>query len=134
MYHGLPYYLIQKLQHVQNSAAHLETQSPRFCRITPVLKDLHWLPVLLRIKFKIMLITCKALHGQQTPTYIQEPLQPYVSSHNLRSSSKNLLIKPCFKLNSYGKRAFSVAAPELWNKLPEDIKSASSVDCFKKQA
>ena len=31
------------------------TQSPRFYRITPVL-----LPVLLRIKFKIMLITYKA--------------------------------------------------------------------------
>ena len=77
-----------------------------------------------------MLITYKALHGQ-TPTYIQELLQPYVPSRNLRSSSKNLLIKPRFKLNSYGKHAFSITAPEQWNKLPEDIKSASSIDCFK---
>ena len=76
-----------------------------------------------------MLITYKALHGQ-APTNIQELLQPYVPSRNLRSCSKNLLIKPRFKLNSYGKRAFSVAAPELWNKLPEDIKSASSIDWF----
>ena len=60
-----------------------------------------------------MLITYKALHVQ-APTYIQELLQPYVPSRNLRSSSKNLLIKPHLKLNSYGKRAFSVAAPELW--------------------
>ena len=38
--YGLPsyLYLIQNLQHVQNSAAHLITQSPRFCHITPVLK------------------------------------------------------------------------------------------------
>ena len=28
-------------------------------------------------------------------------------------------------------RAFSVAAPELWNNLPEDIKSANSIDDFK---
>ena len=67
----------------------------------------------------------------QASTYIQELLQPYVPSCNLRLSSKNLLIKPRFKLKSYGKRAFTVAVPELWNKLPEDIKSASSIDCFK---
>ena len=33
----------------------------------------------------------------------------------------------------YGKRAFSVAAPELWNNLPEDIKSANSIDDFKRK-
>ena len=44
-----------------------------------------------------------------------------------------LLCKPYFNLNSYGKRAFSVAAPELWNNLPEDIKSATSIDDFKRK-
>ena len=34
---------------------------------------------------------------------------------------------------SYGKRAFSVVAPELWNNLPEDIKSANSIDDFKRK-
>ena len=34
---------------------------------------------------------------------------------------------------TYGKRAFSVAAPELWNNLPEDIKSANSIDDFKRK-
>ena len=31
------------------------------------------------------------------------------------------------------KRAFSVAAPEFWNKLPDDIKSANSIDDFKRK-
>ena len=39
--YGLPSYLIRKLQHVQNSAARLVNQCPRFCHITPVLRDLH---------------------------------------------------------------------------------------------
>jgi len=43
------------------------------------------------------------------------------------------LVKPYFNLNSYGKRAFSVAAAELWNNLPEDIKSANSIDDFKRK-
>ena len=45
----------------------------------------------------------------------------------------DLLVKPYFNLNSYGKRAFSVAAPELFNNLPEDIKSANSIDDFKRK-
>ena len=57
--YGLPSYLIQKLQHVQNSAARLVNQCPRFCHITPVLRDLHWLPVSFRIEFKIMLLLKK---------------------------------------------------------------------------
>ena len=130
--YGLPSYLIRKLQHVQNSAARLVNQCPRFCHITPVLRDLHWLPVSFRIEFKIMLITYKVLHDQ-APIYIQELLRLYTPSRNLRSSNRNLLVKPYFNLNSYGKRAFTVAASELWNNLPEDIKSANSIDDFKRK-
>ena len=62
-----------------------------------------------------------------------ELLQFYTASRNLRSSNRNLLVKPYFNLNSYGKRAFSVAAPKLWKNLPEDIKSANSIDDFKRK-
>ena len=83
-----------------------------------------------------MLITYKVLHDRG-PIYIQELLQLYTPSRNLRSSNRHLLVKPYFNLNSYGKnkRAFSVAAPELWNNLPENIKSANSIlitDAFDK--
>ena len=77
-----------------------------------------------------MLITYKVLHDRAS-IYIQELPQLYTPSRNLRSSNRNLLVKPYFNRNSYGKRAFSVAAPELWNNLPEDIKSANSIDDFK---
>ena len=57
------------------------------------------------------------LHDR-APVYIQELLQLYTPSRNLRSSNRNLLVKLYFNLNSYDKRAFSVAAPELCNNLP----------------
>ena len=113
-------------------SSRLVNQCPRFCHITPVLRDLHWLPVSFRIEFKIMLITYKVLHDRAL-IYIQELLQLYTPSCNLRSSNINLLVKPYFNLNSYGKRAFSVAVSDLWNNLPEDIKSANSVDDFKRK-
>ena len=60
---------LSKLQYVQNSAARLLSHENRRAHITPVLKSLHWLPVSVRIEFKILLLTFRALHGQ-APSYI----------------------------------------------------------------
>ena len=49
---GLPNYLIDKLQRVQNFAARLITGSYKYDHITPVLKSLHWLSIEQRIKCK----------------------------------------------------------------------------------
>ena len=130
--YGLPKYLIKQLQRVQNAAARVVTVSPKFCHITPVLKNLHWLPINLRIEFKILTINCKALHGL-APTYIKDLLKIYHPSRDLRSSKKNLLVVPAFNTNSYGRRAFSVVAPLLWNSLPQHIRDAGSLDIFKRR-
>ena len=41
------------------------------------------------------------------------------------------LEEPNFNMKTYGQRAFSVAAPRLWNKLPFEIRACSDVDIFK---
>ena len=84
--HGLPKYCIQKLQSVLNAAARLLTYTSKYDHITPVLAELHWLPVEKRIIFKILLLTNKALHSQ-APIYISELLVPYKPARTLRSSS-----------------------------------------------
>ena len=61
--YGLPKYLVDSLQHVQNSAARVVTFTRTFDHITPVLIDLHWLPVYYRVIFKLLLHTFKALNG-----------------------------------------------------------------------
>ena len=128
--YGLPNASLKKLQHVQNAAARLVTFSRKQEHITPILCDLHWLPVEQRIVFKILLLTFKILHNQ-TPSYLFDLVQPYVPSRSLRSKSQNLLTKPNYNLNHYGKRAFSTAAPELWNSLPQNIRSSISLSQFK---
>ena len=54
---GLPNYMISKLQNVKNAAARVIVGAQKYDHITPVLKNLHWLPVELRIVFKINFIT-----------------------------------------------------------------------------
>ena len=46
---------------------------------------------------------------------------------------KNLLDVRAFNINSYGRRAFSVSTPPLWNSLPQHIRDAGSLDIFKRQ-
>ena len=62
--------------------------------------DPHWLPVSKRIKFKILLLTFKALH-QQSPTYIQDLMTRYLPSRSLRSSSTLSLNPVSFHLKSF---------------------------------
>jgi len=131
--YGLPANQLQPLQRIQNTAARLITRSKRNDHITPILCKLHWLPVSKRIIFKTLLLTFKA-HNGLAPSYISDLIAPIKCSSivSLRSSEKNLLQPgPRNKTDFYGDRAFSVAAPKLWNALPQEIRSATSLSMFK---
>ena len=52
---------LTRLQLIQNTLARVVAQKPQFCHITPVLSDLHWLPVRHRISFKIATVTFRVL-------------------------------------------------------------------------
>ena len=95
--YGVPKYLLLRLQRVLNCAARIVFKSNKYDHITPLLKELHWLPIEQRIKFKILLITFKALN-KQAPNYITDLLIPYKPSRSLRSSTKIFLMKPVFKV------------------------------------
>ena len=124
--YGLPTTHINKLQRVQNAAARLICSTPRFSHVTPVLVSSHWLPVKFRIDFKILIITFKAIHGQ-APDYICN-----FSTYGLRSNSELLLVSPSTKTKkTLGDRAFTAAAPSLWNKLPSAIRDEDNFKRFK---
>ena len=129
LFFGLPKYQISKLQKVQNAAARLVTKSKRSDSITPILKRLHWLPVQARIRYKILLITYRALKGL-APDYICTLLKMSSSRSGLRSSSTNSLSCPKTRRN-WGDRAFVSAAPRLWNALPSNLKMENTYELFK---
>ena len=129
--YGLPNYMINKLQTVQNAAARIVTCTKKTHHITPVLCKLHWLPVNYRIIFKVLLLVYKGLNGQ-VPAYISELLHHRTCSRSLCSSSQKFLSIPTISLKTYGDRAFSVAGPKLLNELPLSIRSSDSLTIFKK--
>ena len=117
-------------QRVQNTAARLVTRSDMRDRITPVLLTLRWLPVDLRIQYKIMVYTFKCLH-EQAPSYISELVKPYTQSRTLRSANECRLTVPKFSGATYGSRRFDVAAATLWNSLPLNLRLSPSINSFK---
>ena len=131
LFYGTPASVLSKLQSIQNAAARIVTKTSKYDHITPVLHSLYWLPVQYRIYYKILLLTFKCLHSQSA-SYLSDFLVPYAPSRNLRSCNQCLLSVPKTNLSSCGDNSFSVCAPKLWNSLPSSPRSASSLDCFKR--
>ena len=95
--------------------ARLICNESKYCHITPLLVDLHCLPVKFRVEFKTLLIVFKIFKGLP-PSYLSFLITPKpVSNYNLRSSSDSTLLS---YLNvktkaNLGERAFLFAAPKL---------------------
>ena len=121
---------LSKRQRVQNCLARVVLRAPRFSQSLPLLKQLHWLPVNYRIQFKLSTLTYRALAIQQPP-YLASLLHLSNIPRQLRSSTSQQLSIPRTKLN-LGKRAFSVAAPSIWNELPTTPKSCESLASSRK--
>ena len=129
--YGCPKNITNKFQKLQNCAARVLKNRPRFDHITPVLKELHWLPITSRIQYKIALLTFKCLH-KQAPEYLVGLIEKYEPTRNLRSSSSNLLRLPKTNTKTFGTRAFTYAAPFVWNNLPDIVKNQENIDQFKR--
>ena len=130
LYLGICQSSLSRLQLVQNAAARLLTGTKKRESITPVLASLHWLPVKYRVEFKVLLFVFKALHNL-APSYISDLLHLRSTPRVLRSSNQLCLDVPRSRLKFKGDRAFSVAAPKLWNNLPLFIRESATVDTFK---
>ena len=121
---------VNRLQKMQNRAARIVSRTKPSEHITPVLKDLHWLPVNYRIKFKILCFAYKCRTGT-APPYISELLVEHQPARTLRSASSENFKIPKTRTHT-GSQAFSYTAPKLWNDLPLHIKLSASFGGFKK--
>ena len=60
--------------------------STKRAHVTPLLIELHWLPVAARIKFKSLMLAYRVLDGS-APTYLNALVRANVTPRMLRSSS-----------------------------------------------
>ena len=128
---GSPKHLIEKLQKVQNHAARLVFRCSKFDHVTPLLHSLHWLPVHLRIDYKISSLCFKVLEST-APSYLSDLLHVYTPPRQLRSSSDDrLFCVPHVRTKSYGQRSFAYQGAYTWNQLPLSVRHSQSLAPFK---
>ena len=149
---GASKHLIKKLQRIQNMAARLVFKLPKSRHITPLLINLHWLPIEYCIKYKILVYTFKAIH-QSAPQYINDMFIKKSTRYrsHLSSTTRNIefvngdisgdivfddiiyLAVPRTKSVTFKQRSLVVSGPQLWNSLPTVIKMENSLDGFKRK-
>ena len=130
---GLPKSTIAPLQRAQNAAARLIACLAPRDHVTSTLRQLHWLPVQFRIKYKLCLLMHQ-IHTSRAPSYLTDIVTQTatVSSRSrLRSGSSDRYEQPRTRLK-LGQRAFSYAAPAAWNSLPQTLQQMSNTDSFKR--
>lgn len=130
IYCGLPGKTTRKLQLAQNTAARVITKTKKYEHITPVLKQLHWLPINRRSEYKAMLLIYNALNNQG-PSYISQLLQWYKPSRPLRSRLTPSLVPCRGRSTKINKRLLRGGCSTQWNNLPPSIRTAKSFSVFK---
>ena len=121
---------MKRLKSIQHKAARLVTRTPLREHITPVLKQLHWLPVECRITYKLMVLVYKCVNGT-APPYLCRLIQPKCRDSRLRQPSDLELHRPVPK-KAIGTAAFGFVGPDRWNKLPEGLRESASLNIFKR--
>jgi len=120
---------VARLQRAQHALVRVVLQQHSRARSTPLMEQLHWLPIEWRIRFKLATLTYKALHTGRPP-YFADFIQRHINPKSTRSSSSQLLFVPRHNL-SFGSRAFRVSAPKVWNILPLHIRQLQSLSAFR---
>ena len=110
---------LSKFQRVQNCLARVVLRAPRFSPSLPLLKQLHWLPVNYRIKFKLSTLTYRAL----AIVYINHLIWPVKDFVQKTEKYTRTNIKAM---------SVSVIGAKLWNELDSDLRHIKNILLFKK--
>ncbi|KAK2181450.1 hypothetical protein NP493_397g00018 [Ridgeia piscesae] len=108
----------------------LQLTSPVYSEYKTRLCELHWLPIVCRVDFKLLVFTYKAMHND-APVYLCELVCPYQPTRTLRSANNNMLQVKRTRTKA-GDCSFAVAAASLWNNLPTVINICDNLTSFKR--
>ena len=121
---------VRKLQNVQNFAARIVSGTRKFDHVTPVAKELNWLPVSQTLLFRDGVLAFKCVKGL-SPSYHSDRFTTRSMVHTRNTQNKDKLNIPAYK-SAAGQRSFLYRAVSLWNSLPYDLTDSTSIVIFMK--
>ena len=127
LFANCPAYQINKLQKVENAAVRLIYNSSKRKSAKPYLKRAHFLPVKLRIEFKLCLLVYKIMNNE-CPMYLNEHFKLFEGCRDLRVGRDfYTLMLPKRKYH----KSICYHMIQYWNNLPLKIRLAKNVNDFK---
>lgn len=121
---------IDKLQSVQNFACRIVSGARKFDHVTPILKELEWLPVSSQLYYRSATLAFKCMTGC-APDYLTSIFikRADISTRTTRSSQQ--LNIPLFR-TATGQRTFYYRTTTIWNSLDLTLKLSRTISTFKK--
>jgi hypothetical protein len=124
---NLPRTTVLPLQRVQIHGAKIVLQRDLEDSSTKARRDLHWLPVEERVKFKTLCLVQQCIHGMAPDYLCKMFIKVDPKPYNLRSTTNSYELQvPRTKCKTFGDRAFGV------NALPSDLQMVDDFLLFKK--
>jgi hypothetical protein len=121
---------LNKIQAVQNFASKIVLGGKKYDHVTPILKELKWLPIRQQLYLRKAILVFKCMNGMApSPLADNFVKRSYISGRQTRNSQ--LLNIPLLK-TSTGQRSFYYRGVKLWNDLSDKIKLCKNVDTFKR--
>jgi hypothetical protein len=128
LFHTLHVQEQDRLQRVINLAARVIFCATRTCHVSPFLKQLGWLRIRERSTYRALCMVHKVMYGS-APSYLKLNLRWYKPSRPLRSAEKHL-IERVRSTRDIGNKMFAVFGSQLWNMLPENIRTETKRSSF----
>ena len=117
---------IELLQTVQNFAARIVSGTRKFDHVTPILKQLQWLPIVKQLEVRDATMVFKCLNGL-APPYRCQKFKTRSEVHNCNTRNRDRLHIPLCR-TAAGQRAFTFTGQRLWNSLQDEFQSITNLD------
>jgi len=125
-----------RIQRLQNQGARIVSNNFDFInhRGEELVKGLNWLPFEKRFKYLISVQMFKVLHGM-APSYLTDvfTLDKDIVTRQTRQNEAFHMHVPQYK-SEYFHKSLTVKGPQIWNQMPTDIRSLSTLEQFKKHS
>ncbi len=121
---------IKKIQLIQNYAARVIAGNVgKYDHVSPVLKELGWLPIKEHLQYRDAVLVHKCMYNQ-APSYLSQKFIKRNQIHDRETRSQNELDTPKYR-TATGQRTFKYRGTKIWNALDGELKSTANLKHFK---
>ena len=98
--------------------------------VTPIMKELQWMRIADKINFDISIFTFKVINQMLPDWLFRFPSVGDIQSRLTRQVNDLVVYRTSTDI---GARAISIKGPKIWNSIPLNIKTSSTISVFKEK-